>query len=122
MTGMIMKLIICPITLIALSMLMPAHINYPNILYPILIGVLIAIAGFGMEVMFLKHGTVWASTFLDFLGAGLITYISQYAVIGAYISYWGAAITGLVVAVIEHFMHIHLINSGKIDSDGNESP
>ncbi|MGI6092065.1 MAG: DUF2512 family protein [Veillonellaceae bacterium] len=121
MTGLLMKIIVCPIVLVALSLIIPSHVDYPNIIFPILIGTLIAVVGFGMEVMFLSHGTVWPSTILDFLATTLIVYFSQNAA-AADITFLGAIIAGLLVGATEHFMHIHLVNSGKVDSDGQERP
>lgn len=117
MNGLFMKLIAGPVVLVVLSLLMPSHFNYPNILFPILIGAVIGVAGYGLEVMFLRHGTVWASTILDFFAAATVVYFSQYAT-GNNVTFLGAVIAGVLVAITEHFVHLYLINRGKIDSGG----
>lgn len=113
MTGLIFKLIAMPIGILALSWAMPIHLFYPSMYYAIATGLVLALAGHGMELLFLHRRTVWVSTIIDFGAATFITYFSQYVINGTYVTYIGAVATGLVVAIVEHILHVYLVSTGK---------
>ena len=113
MTGIILKIIFCPIAVAAVSFVLPTHIYYPSFYYPLFVGLVIALVGHAMEIMLLQSETVWLSTMLDIGAAALITYFSQYLLDGSYVTFWGAFITALVVGATEHLQHSYLVSSGK---------
>lgn len=116
MTGLILKLILCPLGIMALSWTMPAQLHYPSMYYAAVTGLAIALVGHTMELLLLHRKTVWISTFLDFGAAALITYASQYLINEAYITYTGASVTGAVFAFAEHFQHLFLVSTGKTET------
>lgn len=112
MTGLIMKLIICPFGLIVSNYLF-ADVYYPYTYQPIFIGIAIAILGHLIELFLLKPGTLLISTIADFLATFIIVYFSQFILPGASITLIGAALTSTLLALTEYFQHIYLIKSGK---------
>lgn len=116
MTGLLFKLIVMPLGILALSWAMPIHLYYPNMYYAIATGLVLALAGHGMELLFLQKNNVWASTVIDFGAATFIAYFSQYVINGAYVTYIGAITTGIIVAIVEHVLHVYLVSMGKAES------
>lgn len=115
MTGLIVKLIACPILLVILSYLLPSHISYPNLWTPVIVGALLAVVGFGSEVIFLGPSTIMASTIADFFVTAIVVYFSQWG--SGNVTYMGAIIAGILVAVVEYPLHIYLINNGRVNTD-----
>lgn len=112
MTGLIMKLIICPLGLI-LSNYLFTDVYYPYIYQPIFIGIVIAISGHLMELFLLKPRTLLISTIADFLIAFVIVYFSQFILPGSRLTLIGASLTSTLLALTEYFQHLYLIRSGK---------
>jgi len=112
MTGILMKLIICPLALIFSDYLF-TDVYYSYIYQSIFVGVLVAIAGNLMELFLLKPGTVLISTAADFLLAFVIVYFSQFLLSGSRITLIGAALISTLIALTEYFQHIYLTRSGK---------
>lgn len=112
MTGLVVKLIVCPLTIFLSDALFP-QVYYPFVYQPILIGIIVAIVAYALEVMILKRGTLWISTFADFIGAAVIVYFVTLLLPGATITVTGALLTALVLALTEHIQHIWLISTGR---------
>jgi uncharacterized membrane protein len=107
-----MKLVICPLTVIASSYLFP-NVNYASLYQPIILGFILAVAGVMMEYLFLREGTVWLSTAMDFAASVLIVYFVSQFFVGAAVTFFGAILTGLLLAVTEYFTHNWLIRTGR---------
>ncbi|MFD1735559.1 hypothetical protein ACFSCX_03190 [Bacillus salitolerans] len=112
MTSLFMKIIICPLV-VALSAYILPNVNYTAWIQPIIIGLSLAVVGTLMEYIFLKRGTLWTSTFLDFIAATLIVYGVSYMMEGTAVTFFGALIVAVFLAVIEHFTHLYLIRTNK---------
>lgn len=107
-----MKIIMCPLAVILASYLFP-NVNYAALYQPIIVGLVLALAGTMMEYLFLREGTLWMNTGMDFVASSIIVYFMSLFFIGARVTVFGAILTGLILAVIEHFTHQYLIRSGK---------
>src|SRR5690625_6550498 len=73
MTGLIVKLIVCPIGIIFASWIFP-NVNFAYWYQPIILGVVLAFVGYFMEVLMLREETNWLSTLIDFIVATAIVY------------------------------------------------
>ncbi|GAA0729567.1 hypothetical protein GCM10008905_29690 [Clostridium malenominatum] len=112
MTGLLIKLIVCPLAIIVSDYLF-ASVNYLTIYQQIGVGLVLALSSHFMEILFLQRGSFWISNTLDFIAAFLIVYFSQYVLRGSYIEYIGAIYTSLVLTAIELVHHLYLIRSYK---------
>lgn len=112
MTGLIMKIIICPIALIISDYLF-TDVYYPYIYQAISTGIIIAISGHLMELYLLKPGTLIISTIADFLTAFVIIYLGQFVFFGCRITLIGASLASTLLALTEYFQHLYLIRSNK---------
>lgn len=112
MLGLIMKIIVCPL-IIYISDMVFNDIYYANTYQAIITGLVIAFIGHMMEVLILKKGTLWISTFADLVAAIAVVYLSQFFLPGSRITIAGAAIIAVILAITEHFQHIYLIKEGK---------
>ncbi|WP_246943962.1 DUF2512 family protein [Bacillus pinisoli] len=112
MTSLFMKVIICPLVVTLSAYILP-NVNFTNMFQPILIGLTLAIAGTLMEYLFLREGSVWTSTFLDFIAATIIVYVFPIWMDGAVVTFLGAIVVALFLAVTEHFSHIYLVKTNK---------
>jgi uncharacterized membrane protein YeaQ/YmgE (transglycosylase-associated protein family) len=112
MMGLLIKLVVCPITVIFASYLFPT-MSYGAIYQPIIVGLILAAAGHIMELFLLKPGTFWISTFADFIAATLIVYIVSMFFEAAYVTFVAALFTGFLLAVTEYFQHQWLLKYGK---------
>ncbi|QGH33985.1 hypothetical protein GI584_08095 [Gracilibacillus salitolerans] len=113
MMGLIIKLIVCPITVIIASLIFP-NVEYANLWQPIIVGLVLAVLAQMMEVMMLKEDTFVLSTVMDFVAATLIVYFISLFFVNAEVTFMGALFTGVLLAITEIPQHSYLIKSGKI--------
>lgn len=113
MASLLLKIVVCPLAVIAAAFL------FPNVIFgvwyqPIIVGLVLAAAGTMMEYMILlKRGTLWMSTLLDFAAAVIIVYYISNMFTGALVTFFGAVLTAIIVGLTEHFTHIWLIRTGR---------
>ncbi|MBN6187632.1 DUF2512 family protein [Aneurinibacillus sp. BA2021] len=112
MTSFLMKVVTCPLAIILASFLFP-NVNYSNFAQPIIVGVILALAGTMLEYLFLREGTLWLSTGADFVASILVIYLVSQFFYGARVTLMGAVATSLIIAAVEFFVHSYLINSGQ---------
>jgi hypothetical protein len=112
MNSLLIKIFVCPITVIISAWLFP-NVQYAAYSQAIIVGLVLAAAGVMMEYMFLKKGTLWISTWIDFAASVLIVYFVSNLFTGAAVTFFGAVLTGALLAVTEHFTHLWLIRNGK---------
>ncbi|MBT2650084.1 DUF2512 family protein [Bacillus sp. ISL-34] len=112
MKSLLLKIFVCPITLI-IAMYFFAGINYLSIWQPIVIGLVLAFVGVGMEYFILRNGTLWISVGADFVTSVLIVYFLSNLLWNASVTFLGAIFVGIILGVIEYFTHRFLISSGK---------
>ena len=110
MIGLIMKLIVCPLTLIICKYIFGLHYT---IAQGIFIGVVLAFAAHVLELFILKRGTLWISTLADLIAAFSIIYLSQFLLNNVSITVLGAIFTAALITVFEYLEHYYLIRSGK---------
>ncbi|MCP8615411.1 DUF2512 family protein [Salirhabdus salicampi] len=111
MSGLVMKLFMCPIGVI-LAWIMFPNVFYTTIFQPIIIGFILAVSAHLMEILILRKLTFWVSTIADFIAATLIVYfVSQLQV--TYVTFFGAILTALLLTITEIIQHRWLIKSGK---------
>lgn len=111
MTGFIVKLIVCPIGIVLASWIFP-NVNFANWYQPIILGVILTCIGYFMEVLMLREDTNWLSTAADFVVASVVVYFGA-MFFNADVTFWGAILTGLLIAVTEIFQHYWLLGSGR---------
>lgn len=116
MTSLIAKIVICPLVVYLAGFFLNS-VQFTNLYQPILIGVLLAVAGTLMELYVLKPGTLWLSTGLDFLVSTAIIYVVPFFLAGAYVTLTGALITGFVLALTEIPQHLWLNKTGRTIKD-----
>ena len=112
MAGFLVKLIICPLTVLAADILFP-QVYYPSVFQAILVGVILAVGAYAMEVLLLKRGTFWISTAVDFIAATLIVFVVSLLLPGARVTLLGAIMTALLLSITEYVQHLWLIESGR---------
>jgi hypothetical protein len=111
MLGLILKLIVCPLTVLFASMIFP-NVNYTALYQPIIVGLVLAVSAHMMEVLLLNEGTFWISTVADFMAATLIVYfVSLFQI--ATVTFLGAILTAILLTVTEIVQHRWLIQSGR---------
>ncbi|WP_227935929.1 DUF2512 family protein [Alkalihalobacillus deserti] len=112
MLGLIVKIFVCPITVMIASLIFP-NVYYANVIQPIIVGLILAFSAHMMEVLILKKGTFWLSTIVDFVAASFIVYIVSLFFATASVSIAGALLTALLLTFTEVIQHSWLINSGR---------
>jgi hypothetical protein len=112
LTSLFMKIIICPL-IVALSGYVLPNVNFSNMFQPILIGLVLAGVGTFMEYLFLKEGSVWLSTFLDFVASVIIIYGLSLFMDGAIVTFMGALMISILLGVTEYFTHSYLVHTNK---------
>jgi hypothetical protein len=112
MDGLWMKLIICPLLILFIDAI-SGDVYYSSWFPAVVVGLILAVAGHLLELMFLRRGTLWTSTILDFLGASAIVFLSQFLIYNTYVTVVGAMLTASFFAIAEYFMHGWLIRSGR---------
>lgn len=111
MSGFIIKLFVCPLTIFFAELVFP-NVNYTAFYQPIIVGLVLAVSAHMMEVLLLKKGTFWISTILDFIAATLIVYfVSLFQV--ATVTFFGSILTAFILTITEIVQHRWLIRSGR---------
>jgi hypothetical protein len=113
LTSFFMKIIICPLVVALSSYILP-NVNYSIHYQPVIIGLSLALAGTIMEFLFLRKGSLWTSTFLDFITAILLVYGGSLLLEGSVVTFLGAVIVATFLAFTEHFTHLYLLRSNKV--------
>ncbi|MFD1706905.1 DUF2512 family protein [Siminovitchia sediminis] len=112
MLNLLMKLIICPI-IVAFAGSMLTNVNFSNAWQPIIIGFTLAVAGHLLEWALLSESTYLLSAAADFVFSFFIVYALSYFFFTAEVTLMGAAITALLLTLVELFVHTWLIRSGR---------
>lgn len=112
MSGLIVKLIVCPIGIILASWIFP-NVNFAYWYQPIILGIILAFVGYFMEVFMLREETNWLNTLIDFIVSTAIVYFGSMLFVNAAVTLWGAVLTGALIAVTEIFQHYWLLGSGR---------
>jgi uncharacterized membrane protein YeaQ/YmgE (transglycosylase-associated protein family) len=114
MVGFIVKIFVCPITVMIASLIFP-NVYYANVVQPIIVGLVLAVSAHMMEVLILKKGTFWLSTVVDFVAGSLIVYFVSLFFATAVVTIFGALLTALLLTFTEIIQHNWLINSGRTE-------
>lgn len=112
MVGLIMKLIICPVTLIISDVLFRG-LNYATVSQAIIVGVVLALSAHMMELLLLRKENFWISTIADFIASFAIVYFSQFFFANARITFSGALFAAILLTFTEYFQHMYLIKTGR---------
>ncbi|MEC5422516.1 hypothetical protein QGM71_03290 [Virgibacillus sp. C22-A2] len=116
MTGLVVKLIVTPIGIILASWIFP-NVNFAYWFQPIVLGVSLAFIGVALEMALLRENTIWLSTLLDFIASAVIIYLGALYLFDTYVTFWGAVLTGALLAVTEIFQHYWLVNSKRVQKE-----
>ncbi|GAB3805138.1 DUF2512 family protein [Virgibacillus kimchii] len=116
MNGLVVKLLVTPIGIIIASWIFP-NVNFAGWYQPIIIGVLLAFVGYAMELAILNENTKWLTVFIDWGVSAIFIYFSAFLFVNTFVSFWGAVLTGALLAVTEIFQHNWLLNSGHNRED-----
>lgn len=120
MTGLVIKLIVCPTVVYLSSLMFRNQIFYPSVYQIILVGLVLAVAAHLMEVMRLSKRTIWTDTALDFAAATIIVYLSGFVFRGAIVTFIGALLTAFLLAITEVIQHYYLTGTGKVVREDSE--
>lgn len=113
MDGLLVKLLVSPVVVVLAEALFP-EVNYSSLYYSIGVGFVLALAGYWLEHMILRPGTLWMSTAADFIAGFLIVYASAFLVPGSQISAVGAGFVAILFGVAEYVQHGWLIRTGRV--------
>lgn len=116
MTGLIVKLIVCPIGIYLASWVFP-NVDFGYWYHPIILGAVLAFVGYYMERVMLREETNWLSVFMDFIASTLIVYFGAMLLVNTGVTFFGAILTGALLAVTEIFQHNWLLRSGKVEKE-----
>lgn len=111
MTSFILKLIMNPVAL-WLSALMFDGLFFGDWTQPVILGAVLAAVGIALELLFLKRGTLWISTVLDWAAVTLTVYYITPMFTGAAATFMASLLTGLLFTFVEYFLHRYLISAG----------
>jgi uncharacterized membrane protein YvlD (DUF360 family) len=112
MVSFLLKIIVCPLGVILAAYALP-NVEYGAYYQPILVGVTLAVVGVIMEFVLLHRGTLWVSTLLDFAVTAIVVYYASNSMDGAVVTFMGAIWTSLLLTIVEYFLHLWLIRSGR---------
>ncbi|MFC6334465.1 DUF2512 family protein [Paenibacillus septentrionalis] len=111
MTSLLIKILSVPLGLIIASWIFP-NVEYSRLYQPIIVGLILAAVGLAMEYAILRKGTLWISTFADFIVSWVLVFGLSLLFDTAYVSVWGAFWAAVLLTVVEYFLHLLLIKNG----------
>lgn len=112
MTSLWMKLFAGPIG-IALSAWLFTGMEFAVWYQPVVVGLIWAAVGLLIDFLSLRRGTLWLTLLLDFVVAVPLVYLVTLFFEGALVSFLGALETGMLLVIIEYFVHSYLIRTGE---------
>ena len=110
MRNALLKALIIPVG-VTLSWLIFPNVWFANFTQVILLSIILALVGIGMEYLFLKRGTLWVSTALDFIGTVIVISIYSWYSVNTDITFFGSILIALILAATEYFVHRWLIKN-----------
>ncbi|QKY69169.1 DUF2512 family protein [Lentibacillus sp. CBA3610] len=116
MTGLIVKLLVCPIALYVASWIFP-NVDFGYWYQPIILGVVLAFVGYFMERAMLREETNGLSIGVDFIVSTLIVYFGAMMFADTAVTFFGAILTGILLAVTEIFQHNWLLSHDRIEKE-----
>lgn len=114
MPGLLAKLILCPVTILASDMLFN-NVNYGNVYQALIVGAIVALAGYLIEWILLQRGSLWITNITDFVVGFFIVYATQFLLLDTYISFFGAVLVSLLLLLTENAEHLYIIRSGRTE-------
>lgn len=112
MTSFVMKIILNPIAL-WLSAILFTGLEFGLWYQPMILGLILAVAGTALEYAFLKRGTLYFSTVLDLAATLLIVYYVTPYFAGAVATFMGSLLTAVLFFFIEFPLHRYLLRTGR---------
>lgn len=113
MTGLYIKLLLYP-GVVYLSDYFLTHIHFVASYQPVLVGLVVAIAAYYIELFLLSPKTLLINMLLEFLLSFTLIYISTAFFPGSYISLYGALITAAFLSLTEIIQHHWLVENHTI--------
>lgn len=101
MWNVISKIIAHPLGLYILAMLLP-FINYTSTYEIITTGLVLAAVAYAFDALFIHSISYSTNAIIKSVIIGFIVWLSQFVFIGAYVSGWGAVISGIVLGIVEY--------------------
>ncbi|GAA4711650.1 hypothetical protein [Brevibacillus fulvus] len=104
MSGLVLKLIIVPALVLFLDFLI-GPVFYPAFVQTILIGIMLAVVGHFVEILFLRPGRLWATTIVDVMLYTALLMLSPFAFDGARVTLDGALLLASLLGIAEYLYH-----------------
>ncbi|MGC4379376.1 DUF2512 family protein [Fictibacillus sp. Mic-4] len=112
MTGLLIKIFVCPTILIIASFILP-NVHYSSAYQAAIVGLVLALVGHMMEVMLLREDTLVLSAVLDFFASTLIVYFVSAWLPNTTVTFPGAILTAVLLTIAEIPLHRYLVRSGQ---------
>lgn len=101
MVGLLTRLIVCQSVVFLSSAMFAGNVYYTSLYQIIGVGIVLAVAGYIMEVWLLGKINYWLITGMDLIAAAVIVYLSNFVFTGALITSLGALLTAFLLAITE---------------------
>lgn len=103
MWNAIAKVIAHPLGLYILASLLP-NVNYVSAYEIITVGIVLAAVAYAFDALFIHSMSYTSNSIIKAVVIGLLVWLSQFVFIGAFVSVWGAVITGIALGVVEYLI------------------
>ncbi|TPG69191.1 hypothetical protein EEL32_15920 [Brevibacillus laterosporus] len=114
LNGFWIKLVVTPFLFLVLDNVY-GGIYYPSWWEPVVTGVVVALFGQLMELMFLQPGTLWFTTLLDMIMCLVVVFFSKFIFVGTKMGMDGVFFIAVFFGLSEYFLHLWLIRSGRVE-------
>ncbi|QOS99423.1 hypothetical protein JNUCC42_01095 [Brevibacterium sp. JNUCC-42] len=114
LNGFCIKLVVTPFLFLVLDNVY-GGIYYPSWWEPVVTGVMVALLGQLMELMFLQPGTLWFTTLLDMIMCLVVVFFSKFIFVGTKMGMDGVFFIAVFFGLSEYFLHLWLIRSGRVE-------
>ncbi|MFG6116124.1 DUF2512 family protein [Halobacillus sp. MO56] len=108
LNSLFIKLVLIPIVLF-IGMVSTGHITYGALWQPVVLTLVLIVAGITMEKLVLSKETLGASVFMDFIVSLLIILALSNWFPNAMVTFIGAFTLAVVLATSEYFLHRFLL-------------
>nr|WP_275583899.1 DUF2512 family protein [Scopulibacillus daqui] len=108
-TNVILKIVLTPVIIIIADLFSNVQINYGTAYEAVIIGVIVGLINFAVELLLFRRGTFWITTIADFVITMFVIFFGSNVFRDAYIGALGAFTLSLIITVLEYFIHFYVL-------------
>ncbi|MFC7393131.1 DUF2512 family protein [Scopulibacillus cellulosilyticus] len=109
MVNFILKIVLTPVIIVIADLFSNVQINYGTAYEAVIMGVIVGLINFAVELLLFRRGTFWITTVADFVITMFVVFFGSNIFTDAYVGALGAFTVSLIITVLEYFLHFYVL-------------